>query len=54
MFESIEIRRVANGFVLTIADTDGEIREYVYDTPRKAMRVIKQHIEASPNTKPTE
>jgi len=54
MFESIEIRRVSNGFVLTLATDDGEIREYVYDTPRKAMRVIKQHIEAAPNTAPTE
>lgn len=45
MFESIEIRKVANGFILVVR-TDDEDREYVYDTSRKAMRVIKQYLEA--------
>ena len=44
MFESIEIRKVANGFILTIT-TEDETKEFVYDTSRKAMRVIKQHLE---------
>jgi len=44
MFESIEIRRVFNGFILTIT-TDEDIQEYVYDTSRKALRIIKQHLE---------
>jgi hypothetical protein len=44
MFESFEVRRVANGFVLIIHDLDGEIKEYVYDTARKLMRVLKQHL----------
>ena len=46
MFESIEIRKVANGFILAVTDEDSEIKEYVYDSSRKAMRVIKQYIEA--------
>jgi gamma-glutamyl-gamma-aminobutyrate hydrolase PuuD len=36
MFESIEIRRVANGFVVTVQLED-ETVEYVFDTARKAM-----------------
>lgn len=46
MFESIEIRKVANGFILAVTDEDNDIKEYVYDSSRKAMRVIKQYIEA--------
>lgn len=45
MFESIEIRKVANGFILVI-NTEDDSKEYVYDTSRKAMRVIKQHLDA--------
>ena len=45
MFESIEIRKAANGFILTV-HTEEETKEFVYDTSRKAMRVIKQYIEA--------
>lgn len=45
MFESIEIRRVANGFILVIT-TEDETKEFVYDTSRKAMRAIKQYIDA--------
>jgi hypothetical protein len=45
MFESIEIRRAANGFILVIT-TEDETREYVYDTSRKALRVIKEYLES--------
>jgi hypothetical protein len=43
MFESIEIRRVANGFVVTVQLED-ETVEYVFDTARKAMSHIKQYV----------
>lgn len=43
MFESIEIRKVANGFVVVIQLED-ETMEYVFDTARKAMSHIKQYI----------
>lgn len=43
-FESIEIRRVANGFILTIND-DEATREYVYDTARKALRSLKSYLD---------
>jgi hypothetical protein len=45
MFESIEIRRAANGFILVVT-TEEETREYVYDTSRKALRVIKEYLES--------
>ena len=44
MFESIEIRKAANGFILVV-HTEDETKEYVYDTSRKAMRVIKDYLE---------
>ena len=43
MFESIEIRRVANGFVV-IVNLEDETVEYVFDTARKAMSHIKQFV----------
>lgn len=43
MFESIEIRKVANGFVVTVHLEDDTV-EYVFDTARKAMSHIKQYI----------
>jgi hypothetical protein len=45
MFESIEIRKAANGFILAVT-TEDETKEYVYDTSRKAMRVLKSYLEA--------
>jgi hypothetical protein len=50
MFESIEIRRAANGFILVVT-TEEETKEYVYDTSRKAVRVIRDYLE---NTKSKE
>ena len=48
MFESIEIRRAANGFILVVT-TEEETREYVYDTSRKALKVIKKYLESKNN-----
>lgn len=44
MFETLEIRKAQNGFVLIVSDPDGESKEYVYDTARKLMRVVKGHL----------
>jgi hypothetical protein len=49
MFESIEIRKVANGFILVVTTQD-ETKEYVYDTSRKALRVIKEYLESKSTT----
>ncbi|NBR61839.1 MAG: hypothetical protein EBT86_09375 [Actinobacteria bacterium] len=40
-----EIRRATNGFILVVT-TEEETREYVYDTSRKAIRVIKDYLES--------
>lgn len=45
MFESIEIRQVANGFIV-ILNAEDDIKEYVFDTSRKALRFIRDYTEA--------
>ena len=45
-FETVEIRRATNGYILIVTDEDGEPREYVYDTSRKLMRVLKPMLES--------
>ena len=49
MFESIEIRKVTNGFIV-ILNTEDETTEYVFDTSRKAIRFIKEYVEAKVTT----
>lgn len=44
MYESIEIRKVKNGVIVTLR-TDDEDQEYVYDTDRKAMKFVKDMLE---------
>jgi hypothetical protein len=44
MFESIEIRKAANGFILVV-HTEDEDQEFVFDTARKAMRALKQYLD---------
>ena len=44
MFESLEIRRAANGFILVVNSSDADPKEFVYDTERKLIRVVKQHL----------
>jgi hypothetical protein len=44
MFDSIEIRKVTNGFVVILTQED-ETSEYVFDTSRKAIRFIKEYVE---------
>lgn len=46
MFESIEIRKATNGFILAI-NTGEDVKEYVYDSSRKAVRVIKDYLETN-------
>ena len=44
MFDSIEIRKVKNGVIVTLRNDD-EDSEYVYDTDRKAIKFIKELLE---------
>lgn len=50
MFESIEIRKVKNGVIVTLR-SDDEDSEYVYDTDRKALKFIKDMLETENRTK---
>jgi dihydroorotase len=43
MFESLEIRKAANGFILVV-HTEEDTKEYVYDTERKLMRSVKAYL----------
>jgi len=45
MFESIEIRKVKNGVIVTLRTDDDEDAEYVYDTDRKAVKFVKDLLE---------
>jgi hypothetical protein len=45
MFDSIEIRKVTNGFVVILTQED-ETKEYVFDTSRKAIKFIKEYVES--------
>ena len=40
MLENIEIRKVANGFILVVT-TEDNTEEFVYDTQRKLLSKIK-------------
>ena len=43
MFESLEIRKAANGFILVV-HTEDDTKEFVYDTERKLMSSVKQYL----------
>jgi hypothetical protein len=45
MFDSIEIRKVTNGFIV-ILNTEEDAKEFVFDTSRKAIKFIKEYVEA--------
>lgn len=45
MYESIEIRKVKNGVIVTLR-TEDEDQEYVYDTDRKAIKFVKDMLES--------
>ena len=45
MVDSIEIRKVTNGFMV-ILNTEDAANEYVFDTSRKAIIFIKEYVEA--------
>jgi hypothetical protein len=44
MFESMEFRKVVNGFIVTVVDDAGTV-EYVFDTQRKVLKFIKEQLE---------
>jgi len=46
MYESIEIRKVMNGVIVTLRTEDDIDQEFVYDSDRKAIKFIKELLEA--------
>ena len=52
LFESIEIRKVCNGVIVTLRSDEDEDREYVYDTDRKAIKFIKDLLETKGQKEP--
>ena len=46
LFESIEIRQVKNGVIVTLRTDEDEDQEYVWDSDRKAIKFIKDLLEA--------
>jgi hypothetical protein len=51
MFESIEIRKVQNGVIVTLRSDDIEDQEYVYDTDRKAIKFVKDLLDSKSKEK---
>lgn len=49
-YESIELRKVKNGVIITLRGND-EDEEYVYDTDRKAIKFVKDLLEQKTNNK---
>jgi hypothetical protein len=45
LFESIEIRKVRNGVIVTLRSEEDEDQEYVYDTDRKAIKFVRDLLE---------
>jgi hypothetical protein len=45
MYESIEIRKVRNGVIVTLRSEEEDDQEYVYDTDRKAIKFVKDLLE---------
>lgn len=45
MFESIELRKVENG-VIIVLQTEDEEKEYVFATTQKALKFVKELLEA--------
>jgi hypothetical protein len=45
-YESIEIRKVKNGVIVTLRSDEDQDIEYVYDTDRKAIKFIKDLLES--------
>jgi len=46
VFESIEIRKVKNGVIVTLRSDDDEDQEYVYDRDSKAIKFVKDLLES--------
>lgn len=46
LFESIEIRQVKNGVIVTLRTDEDQDQEYVYDSDRKAIKFVRDLLES--------
>lgn len=44
MFESFEVRKLKNGYLVIVAREDGEVEEYAFDTPRRLTKFINNEL----------
>jgi hypothetical protein len=51
VFDSIEIRKVNNGVIVTIRSEEDEDQEYVYDRDSKAIKFVKDLLETKQKEK---
>lgn len=51
VFESIEIRKVKNGVIVTLRSEEDEDQEYVYDRDSKAIKFVKDLLESKQQEK---
>jgi hypothetical protein len=51
MFESIEVKKVENGVIVTLHTQEDDELQYVFDTDRKAIKFIKETLESKRNEK---
>jgi hypothetical protein len=51
LFESIEIRKVNNGVIVTLRSEEDQDQEYVYDSDRKAIKFVKELLETKTKDK---
>ena len=51
MFDSLELRKVVNGYVVSINSADGEEpEEYCFDTLRKTIKFIREKLDPKDKT----
>ncbi len=41
MLDNLEVRRVANGFVVMLNTTDGDSKEYIFESERKMFKFLR-------------
>lgn len=52
MFESIEMRKVQNGVIVTVKSEEEDDREFVFTNMAKAIKFVKEFFENKSNTVP--
>jgi len=48
MFESIEIRKVENGIIVTMKSDEDDDKDFVFPNTAKAIKFVKEYLESKP------